>query len=88
MWIRVPRMVGKEFNDKAIDGLFATTPPFEALRLLHSWAATAEGKGTGLVAGTRGRGVRKGMLIADLSRAFFDPPARRDVCVEFPEEAL
>ena len=66
------RMVGKEFIDKAIVGLFAATPPFEALRLLLSWAATAEGKGTR----------------SDVSRAFFEAPARRDVCVELPEEAL
>ena len=26
------RMVGKEFNDKVIEGLFAATPPLEALR--------------------------------------------------------
>ena len=38
------RMVGKEFNDKVIGGLFAATPPLEALRLLLSWAATTEGK--------------------------------------------
>ena len=31
------RMVGKEFNDKVLDGLFAATPPFEALRMLISW---------------------------------------------------
>ena len=28
------RMVGKEFNDTVVDGLFAATPPLEALRLL------------------------------------------------------
>ena len=53
-----------------------------------NWAATADGKGTGSVAGARGRGERKGILIADVSRAFFEAPARRDVCVELPEEAL
>ena len=30
------RFVGKEFNDKTVDGLFAATPPLEALRLLIS----------------------------------------------------
>ena len=34
------RMVGKEFNDSELDGLFVATPPLEALRLLLSWAAT------------------------------------------------
>ena len=35
-------MVGKEFNDREIEGLFAATPPLEALRLLLSWAATSD----------------------------------------------
>ena len=81
-------MVGKEFNRKVTGGLFAATPPLEALRLLLSWATTVEGTGTGKVAGARPRGKRKGILIADVSRAFFETPARRDVCVELPEEAL
>ena len=59
------RMVGKEFNDKATDGLFAAPLPLEALGLLLSWVATAEDKGIGFVAGARGRGVRKGILIVD-----------------------
>ena len=28
------------------------------------------------------------MLIADVYRAFFEAPAKRDLCVELPEEAL
>ena len=63
-------MVGREFNDKAIDGLFAATPPLEALRLLLSWAATVECKGTGYFAGAKDHGTRKGILIADVSGAF------------------
>ena len=35
-------MVGKEFNDREIEGLFAATPPLEALRLILSWAATRD----------------------------------------------
>ena len=35
-------MIGKEFNDKVLDGLFAATPPLEALRMLISWAATVD----------------------------------------------
>ena len=34
------RMVGKEFNNGELEGLFAATPPLEALRLILSWAAT------------------------------------------------
>ena len=37
------RMVGKEFNDRDVDGLFAATPPLESCRLLLSWAATTDG---------------------------------------------
>ena len=77
-----------EFNDKAIDGLFAATPPLEALRLLLRWAATVEGKGIGSFAGAWGRGKRKGILIADVARVVFEASGRRDVCAELPEEAL
>ena len=35
-------MVGREFNDSVVDGLFAATPPLEALRVLLSWAATVD----------------------------------------------
>ena len=77
------RMVGKEFNDREIEGLFAATPPLEALRLILSWAAT----GTGIVS-SNDVGFRKSILIADVSRAFFEAPAKRDLCVELPEEAL
>ena len=64
---------------KVIHGLFAATPPLEALRLLLSWAATVEGKGIGSIAGARIRGKINRTLIADVSRAFFEAPARRDV---------
>ena len=30
----------------------------------------------------------RSLLIADVSRAFFEAPAKRDLCVELPEEAL
>ena len=78
------RFVGKEFNDKAVDGLFAATPPLETLRLLMSWAASC---GVAPLGGTA-RIKEKCILIADVSRAFFEAPARRDVCVELPEEAM
>ena len=76
-------MVGKEFNDREIDGLFAATPPLEGLRMLLSWAATVDRSPRS------GRpAARKSIMIADVSRAFFVAPARRDVCVELPAEAL
>ena len=36
------RYVGKEFNDGPLNGLFAATPPLEALRSLISEAATMD----------------------------------------------
>ena len=38
------RYVGKEFNNGPEDGLFAGTPPLEALRSLISEAATVDGE--------------------------------------------
>ena len=79
------RMVGKEFNDRTIDGLFAATPPLEALRLILSWASTSSITPAG---DATQREKEKKVLIADVSRAFFEAPAKRDICVELPEEAL
>ena len=48
------RMVGKEFNDSVLEGLFAATPPLEALRLLLSHAAS-RGSPSGVSAGVENR---------------------------------
>ena len=73
------RLVAKEFNDGTMhDGLFAATPPLEALRLLISEAATIR-KGV--------EDTRKVIMINDVARAFFEAPIRRTVCVELPAEA-
>lgn len=80
-------MVGKEFNDKAIYGLFAATLPLVVLRLL-SWAATTPMKTIGSIAGGRSAERRKHIRIADVPRAFFEVPAKRDVCVALPGVAL
>ena len=77
------RMVGEELNDRVLEGLFAATPPLEALRLLPSWAATRTDDGQLSVVG-----AGKSIMIADVSRAFFEAPARRDICVELSAEAL
>ena len=83
------RMVGKEFNDSVLEGLFAATPPLEALRLLLSHAASFCPT-SGIYAGGSGGTMThcRSLLIADVSRAFFEAPAKRDLCVELPEEAL
>ena len=67
------RFVAKEFNDGEAQGLFAGTPPLEALRYLLHDAAT----------GTPGRKV---IMLNDVARAFFEARARRKVCIEIPEE--
>ena len=72
------RLVGKEFNTGEADGLFAATPPLEALRMIVSDAATI-GKGK--------RAERKVIMVNDVARAFFEAPMRREVCIELPPEA-
>ena len=74
------RLVAKEFNDGVHhDGLFAATPPLEALRLLISETATIrDGAGSS----------EKVIMINDVARAFFEAPVRRTVCVELPAEAI
>ena len=69
------RFVAKEFNDGEAQGLFAGTPPLEALRYLLHDAAT---KGS----------ERKVVMINDVARAFFEARVRRKVCVEIPPEDL
>ena len=73
------RFVGKEFNNGEADGLFAGTPPLEALRLLLSQAATINGKED-----------YKTIMINDVSRAFFEAPmqAGRNLCIELPDEDM
>ena len=83
------RFVAKEFNDGVAEGLFASTPPLEALRFLISEAATVD-VGTqartswGATCGT-GEG-EKGLMINDVARAFFEAPVKRNKCVELPPE--
>ena len=113
------RLVGKEYNDGFEEGLFASTPPLEALRWLISEAATMredgkadswaagpqgtgsarrsgrEGKTDSWAAGPQGTGSarrsgkertkdEKVILIADVSRAFFEAPMKRKVAVVLP----
>ena len=67
------RFVAKEFNQSEEQGLFAGTPPLEAMRYIIHRAATA-GKEENVV------------MINDVARAFFEAAAKRAVCVEIPEE--
>jgi len=60
-----------------MDGIFAGTPPLEALRyLIHEAATIRHGEEVG----------SKVVMINDVARAFFEVPAVRQVCVELPDE--
>ena len=62
-----------------MDGIFAGTPPLEAMRYLIHEAATVrshEPKGS------------KVLMINDVARAFFEAPAVRNVCVEILAEDM
>ena len=62
-----------------MEGLFAGTPPLEALRfLVHEAATTRQGEKMG----------SKVIMINDVARAFFEAPAKRDICIEIPKEDL
>ena len=69
------RLVGKEFADKRVDGLFAGTPPLEALRFLVHEVATVDD----CQSGDTGGPDEKVMMINDVARAFFEAKATRKV---------
>ena len=72
-------MVGKEFNSEQMDGLFAGAPPLEAFRfLIHEVATERVDEPMG----------SKVLMINDVSRAFFEAPAVRDICMEIPKEDM
>jgi len=69
------RLVAKEFNNGKEDGIFAATPPLEALRLLVSDAAIF-----------KDTHMEKVLMVNDVARAFFEAAATREICVELPDE--
>ena len=73
------RFVGKEFNNGEIEGLFAGTPPLEALRFIFSRTAT-----------TKEMEDYKTIPINDVSSAFFETLMQqgRNSCVDLPEEDM
>ena len=72
------RLVAKEFNTGAQEGLFAATPPLEAVRLLLSDVATARRERPN---------EDRVVMVNDVARAFFEAPMKRYVCVELPPQA-
>ena len=76
------RLVGKEFADKRVDGLFAGAPPLEALRFIAHEAATVDDSGSR----EAGALEEKVIMMNDVARACFEAKATRKICVELPEE--
>ena len=71
------RLVAKDFNQGKEEGIFAATPPLEALKLFISDVATVGGRVT----------EEKILMINDVARAFFEADMRKELCVELPEES-
>ena len=73
------RFVAKEYNDHEIDGLFAATPPLEALRLLVGKAATCDASNANV--------ADMVFMTNDVARALVRHPYI-EVCIELPTDAL
>ena len=67
------RLVGKEYNDGVNPDLYASTPPLEAMRFIVSHAATLSESS-------------RCIMVNDISRAYFNAKAARDLYVEIPAE--
>ena len=62
-----------------MDGIFAGTPPLEALWcLIHEAATIRYGDDR----------YSKVIMVNDVARAFFEAPTARQVCIELPEEDI
>ena len=69
--------MGKEFKNSDVEGIFAGTPPLEApRRIAHEETTMSSGVNINT----------KVIMVNDVSRAFFEAPAMRQVCVELPSE--
>ena len=68
--------MGNALNVDQQIGMFAAILPLEALKLLISEAATFG----------YGEEENKVIMINDVSRAFFEAPMKREMCVEIPGE--
>ena len=66
------RLVARETNTHRREDLFAAPPPLEALKIILSMVTT----------GNKG----EILMVNDISRAFFHARAKRDVCVQLPQE--
>ena len=74
------RFVAMEFNTHRMDGLFASTPPLEVLKLFVSDAATVDSMAR------NSSNEEKAVMVNDVARAFFEAPNSRELAVELPVE--
>ena len=74
------RLVGREsrWNDPFMQCSFAATPPLERLRCVFHWVQTCRRR--------HGRKFDIKLLVLDVSRAHFHPPAVRELYITLPEE--
>ena len=84
------RFVGKEFDDGGVEGLFAGTPPLEALRSILSIATTDfPGQPKHIRDGNSER--RTQISAVDISRAYFNAEIDKEEsppCVSFVLRAV
>ena len=73
------RFVAMEFNTQKINGLYASTPPLEALKLLISDAATR-------TSDTFKEEEEKVIMVNDVARAYFEAKVERKIAIELPDE--
>ena len=69
------RLVGKTFRTTPDDNLYASTAPLEALRLIVSRAGTWDS-----------HGCERGIMINNVSRAYFYAEATRSMYIELPAD--
>lgn len=75
-------LVGREYNEYRGDTLYASTRPLEAMRMIISDAATHEG------GEQQHNAKRRDLMVNGLSRAYFNAPAKRALCMEVPMENI
>ena len=67
-----------KWQDPFMQGTFAATPPLESLKYMFHYMTTRRRR--------RGASVKMKMLVMDVSRAHFHPPAVRELYIDLPSE--
>ena len=73
------RFVAMEFNTQKVNGLYASTPPLEALKLLISDAATRTSDTF-----KEEEEEEKVIMVNDVARAYFEAKVERTIAIELP----